>query len=304
MSAAKSASTAKAAADPALKTAQSAVQQVSDATVTPTGAMSISDVDFHRMVKFVRDTYGIDLHQKRQLITSRLSNTLRARGFQNFKTYVDYLLSKGTTEDINELLGKLTTNYTYFMRETESFDFFKNVIMPEVTHRHQRDKNLAIWSAACSSGEEPYNISMYMFDYLGRQASMWDTRLLATDLSLDALAKAQKAVYELPDSIPPKWKHEYFVPLGGGQFTVAPKIKNNVIFRQFNLMDPIQFKRKFDVIFCRNVMIYFDMPTKKALIERMYDATVPGGYLIISLSENLPPDTRYKRASTSIFQKR
>lgn len=270
----------------------------------PTGALTITDQDFHRMVNFVRSTYGIDLHQKRQLITSRLSNTIRARGFPDFKSYVDYLMTQGTSEDINELLGKLTTNYTYFMRETESFDFFKSTILPEISRKHQRDKNLAIWSAACSSGEEPYNVSMYIMDYFGSQATLWDTRMLATDLSLDALTKAQRAMYELPDSIPAKWKHEYFVPVGGGKYTVAPKIKKNVIFRQFNLMDPIQFKRKFDVIFCRNVMIYFDVPTKKALVERMYNATVPGGYLIISLSENLPPDTLYKRVSTSIFQKR
>ena len=85
---------------------------------------------------------------------------------------------------------------------------------------------------------------------------------------------------------------------------MAPQIKNNVIFKQFNLMDPIQFKRKFDVIFCRNVMIYFDQPTKSALARRMFDATVPGGYLIISKAENLPPDTPYARVAASIFQKR
>ena len=103
--------------------------------------------------------------------------------------------------------------------------------------------------------------------------------------------------------MPDKWKREYFKPAGVGRFQVQPKVRDNVIFRQFNLMDPIQFRRKFDVIFCRNVMIYFDMPTKAALIERLYDATVPGGYLIISLSENLPPETRWRRCTSAIFQK-
>lgn len=265
---------------------------------------SISDGDFHRLVNFVRTSYGIDLHQKRQLITSRLGTTVKKKGFQDFKGYVDYLLKQGTGDDINELLSKLTTNYTYFMRETEAFDFFRNTILPDIIKKHQRDHSLAIWSAGCASGEEPYNISMYIMDYLGGQASAWDTRLLATDLSMDALAKAKRAVYELPDSIPERWRREYFVPQGNGQFTVAPKIRNNVIFRQFNLMEPIRFKQKFDVIFCRNVMIYFDQPTKKALVDRFYDATLPGGYLLISLSENLPPDTPYKRVATSIFQKR
>lgn len=265
---------------------------------------TISDSDFHRLVNFVRGTYGIDLHQKRQLITSRLGTTVKKKGFSDFKGYVDYLLNRSNGDDINELLSKLTTNYTYFMRETEAFDFFRSTILPDLIQKHQRDRTLAIWSAGCASGEEPYNISMYIMDYLGSQASSWDTRLLATDLSMAALSKAQTALYELPDSIPERWRKEYFVPKGNGQFTVAPRIKNNVIFRQFNLMEPIRFKRKFDVIFCRNVMIYFDQPTKKALVERFYDATEPGGYLLISLSENLPPDTPYKRVATSIFQKR
>ncbi len=267
-------------------------------------AMTISDMDFQRLVKFVQSKYGIDLRQKRQLITSRLGGTVRGKGFKDFKQYVDYLLKEGTGDDVNQLLAKLTTNYTYFMRETGAFDFFTSTILPQITQKHQRDKSLAIWSAGCASGEEPYNVSMYLIDYLSGQKSAWDTRLLATDISVDALQKARRGIYDLPDTMPPRWKHEYFVPAPGGHFEVAKKIKDNVIFQQFNLMDPIKFRRKFDVIFCRNVMIYFDQPTKDALVRRFFDATNPGGYLIISLSENLPPNTPYTRVATSIFQKR
>lgn len=264
----------------------------------------ISDADFRRLVAFVQQKYGIDLHQKRQLITSRLAGTIKQKGFKGYSEYVDYLLSQGSSDDINQLLSKLTTNYTYFMREVGAFEYFQSTILPDIVRRHQRDKCLAIWSAGCSSGEEPYNVSMYIMDYLGPQASAWDTRLLATDLSLNALSKAQKGIYELPDNLPAGWEKKYFVSAGAGKHQVAPHIKRNVIFRQFNLMDPIQFKRKFDVIFCRNVMIYFDQPTKKALTERFYEATVPGGYLIISMSENLNPDTPYMRVGPSIFKKR
>ena len=267
------------------------------------GTLLISDADFQRLVRFVRANYGIDLHQKRQLIQSRLTSTVKTKGFHDFKEYVDYLLTKGNGDDINELLVKLTTNYTYFMRETESFEYFQKTILPQITQRRQRDKILSIWSAGCSSGEEPYNVTMYMMDYFGSQWSAWDARMLATDISLDALRKAQAGIYQLPDTFPAKWKQEYFSHVSGTRYQVAPKVRQNVIFRQFNLMEPIQFRRKFDVIFCRNVMIYFDQPTKTALIRRFYDATVPGGYLIISLSENLPPNLPYKRVSTSIFQK-
>lgn len=267
-------------------------------------SMVITDKDFNRLVSFVQSKYGIDLHQKRQLVTSRLSSTVKGMGYNSFTEYVDYLLKKGSGDDINQLLSRLTTNYTYFMREVESFGYFTSTILPDIVRRHQRDKCLSIWSAACSSGEEPYNVSMYIMDHLGGQASAWDTRMLASDISVDALNKAKKGIYELPDTIPPQWRKNYFKPVGGKMFEVAPKIKQNVIFKQFNLMDPIHFKRKFDVIFCRNVMIYFDQPTKSALARRMFDATVPGGYLIISKAENLPPDTPYTRVATSIFQKR
>ena len=275
-------------------------------TTTPAAApsLTISEKDYQRLVSFVHSKYGLDLHQKRQLVNSRLSSTVKNMGFKSFTEYVDYLLKKGSGDDINQLLSKLTTNYTYFMREVESFDYFTRVILPEIVRKHERDKCLSIWSAACSSGEEPYNISMYIMDYLGGKASAWDTRLLASDISVDALQKAKRGVYELPDTIPPHWTKNYFKPATGKMYQVAPKIKDNVIFKQFNLMDPIQFKRKFDVIFCRNVMIYFDQPTKSALARRMFDATVPGGYLIISKAENLPPDTPYARVATSIFQKR
>ena len=164
---------------------------------------------------------------------------------------------------------------------------------------------MSIWSAGCSSGEEPYNLSIYIKEFLGPRASQWDTRILATDISQKALASAKKGVYELPDTVPGHWKKRYFVPVKGtGQFMVAPEIKNNVIFQTFNLMDPIKFRLKFDVIFCRNVMIYFDQPTKDALVRRFYDATVPGGYLMISHSENLGKDNPYQTVAPSTFQKR
>ncbi len=265
--------------------------------------LQITDADFDRMVSFVHDNYGIDLHAKRQLMQSRLGNKLKKAGYQSFKDYVDFLLTKGSGDDINQLLSKLTTNYTYFQRETESFDYFVRTILPDVSAKHAGDKTLSIWSAACSSGEEPYNVTMYMMDYFGNRWREWDNRLLASDLSLDVLNKARSGIYQLPDTMPEKWKRSYFKPAGGERFAISQEVKDNVIFRQFNLMDPIRFKRKFDIVFCRNVMIYFDQPTKTALVNRIYDATVPGGYLIISLSENLPPDTKWKRCTSAIFQK-
>lgn len=265
--------------------------------------MNISDGDFQRLVKFVQSNYGIDLSQKRQLITGRLSASIKAKGYTSFSAFVDNLLKNKNDADVTLLLNKLTTNYTFFMREKDHLDYFQNTIIPNIVQRHQKDKVLAIWSAGCSSGEEPYNISMYLFDYLGSQASQWDTRILATDISAQALNTARRGIYELPDTIPTEWKRKYFTPASGGAYSVTPAIKNNVIFQPFNLMDPITFRRKFDVIFCRNVMIYFDQPTKDALVRRFYDATVPNGYLLISYSENLSSNSPYKRIAPATFQK-
>lgn len=265
--------------------------------------MSISDADFIRLSNFIQNNYGINLSQKRQLITGRLSTSLRQRGYKNFTEFVDHLLKKKDEEEITFVLNKLTTNYTFFMREKDHLDYFCRNIIPELVRRHQKDKVLSIWSAGCSSGEEPYNISMFLFDYLGAHAREWDTRILATDISAQALNTGRRGIYELPDTIPPEWRKKYFVDNKNGTHTVAPMVKDNVIFQHFNLMDPIRFRRKFDVIFCRNVMIYFDQPTKDALVQRFYDATVPGGYLLISYSENLSQQSPYRRLAPATFQK-
>ncbi len=266
---------------------------------------TISNDDFNKLVRFIHSQYGIDLSQKRQLVTSRLSSLLTQKGYTGFGPFVADLLRRQDPGDMELVLNRLTTNDTFFMREQEHFDFFMGTIMPELVKKHQRDKVLAIWGAGCSSGEEPYNISMNIQELLGSQANQWDTRVLATDISQKALASAKRGVYELPDTIPPAWKKKYFQPVPGGkQYMVAPIIRDNVIFQTFNLMDPIKFRLKFDVIFCRNVMIYFDQPTKDALMRRFYDALAPGGYFMISHSENLSKNSPFTTVAPSTFQKK
>ena len=265
---------------------------------------AISDEDFRKLTNFIKSQYGITLQQKRQLVTSRLSSLLMEQGYNSFSEFVDHFLKEKDPQKIELVLNRLTTNYTFFMREPEHFDFFTKVILPQLVQKYQRKKSIAIWSAGCSSGEEPYNLSMYIKDFLGMQASQWDTRILATDISQKALSAAKKGVYELPDTVPEVWRKKYFKKLEGSQYAVSPEIRNNVIFQTFNLMDPIRFRTKFDVIFCRNVMIYFDQPTKDALVRRFYEATVPGGYLMISHSENLSKDAPYTTVAPSTFQKK
>lgn len=267
--------------------------------------LDMTDEDFNRLSRYIKAQYGINLTQKRQLVTSRLASLLSEKGYTSYTPFVNELLEKKEAATMELVLNRLTTNYTFFMREQEHYNFFEKTALPELTHRHQRDKVLAIWSAGCSSGEEPYNISMYIKDFLGAQADQWDTRVLATDISQRALTAARRGIYELPETIPESWRRRYFVKeKGSEQYAVAPAIRDNVIFQTFNLMDPIRFRLKFDVIFCRNVMIYFDQPTKEALVRRFYEATAPGGYLMIGHSESLDKNTPYRAVAPSTFQKR
>ena len=267
--------------------------------------LTINDKEFQRLVKFVHQNYGIDLSKKRQLITGRLSNTIVGMGFNSFEDYVEYLINNGKPEDRELMLNKLTTNYTYFMREEAHFKLFSETILPYL-EQTKKDKVLSIWSAGCSSGEEPYTISIILKEYFANKPGR-DTRVLATDISQNVLRSAVNAVYD-EDSLKelsPAWKKKYFRPGDApGTYHVTQELRNNVIFRTFNLMDPIKFRLKFDVIFCRNVMIYFDQETKEALVKRFFDATNDGGYLLIGHSEGLnKATTPYKYLKPATYRK-
>lgn len=268
--------------------------------------LSLNENDFRKLITFIKSRYGIDLSQKRQLIVGRLSNTVVSMGYSTFTEYIDHILSQKNPQDIELMLNKLTTNYTFFLRESAHFDYFRDTVLPYL-ERTKRDHVLSIWSAGCSSGQEPYTLSMILKEYFGAKAGNWDTRVLATDISQNALKAASEGIYdeESLSAIPTAWKTKYFKRTNEpGVYQVADVLKNNVIFRTFNLMDPIRFKLKFDVIFCRNVMIYFDQQTKDALVQRFYNATVPGGYLFIGHSESLnKATTPYKYLMPSAYRK-
>ena len=268
--------------------------------------LTLNENDFRKLITFIKGRYGIDLSQKRQLIIGRLSNTVVSMGYSTFNEYIEHILSQKNPQDIELMLNKLTTNYTFFLRESAHFDYFRDTVLPYL-EKTKRDHVLSIWSAGCSSGQEPHTLSMILKEYFGSKAGNWDTRVLATDISQNALKAAASGIYdeESLSAIPSAWKQKYFKRTNeAGVYQVADVLKNNVIFRTFNLMDPIRFKLKFDVIFCRNVMIYFDQQTKDALVQRFFNATVPGGYLFIGHSESLnKATTPYKYLMPSAYRK-
>lgn len=268
--------------------------------------ITLNDTDFKRLTLYIKKNYGIDLSQKKQLIVSRLSNMLEKEGYTDFGPYVNKITSSLRPDLVTDMLNRLTTNYTYFLREEDHFNYLYETVLPELAKVHARDKALYIWSAGCSSGEEPYTISMYLKEFFGANANLWDTRVLATDLSQKILDQAKNPSYreESLSHVPVSWRKKYFVKRSDGSYTVSPSIRDNVVFRPFNLMEPIRFRHSFDVIFCRNVMIYFDTSTRKALVQRLYQATSPGGYLFIGHSEGLDREScPYDSVAPTVYRR-
>lgn len=248
--------------------------------------LDLSTQDFTRLVTYIKSTYGIDLTQKKQLIVGRLTNSLTSMGYTSFKAYIDDVLRDKKPKDLELVLNKLTTNYTYFYREGAHFDYLRDKVLPEL-EKTKKNKVINIWSAGCSSGQEPYTLAMILKEHFGNKG--WDIKLLATDISQNALSTAIQGVYKEDslDPLPADWKQKYFKKTSEpGFYQVSDVLRNSVVFKTFNLMEPIRFNTKFDVIFCRNVMIYFDQPTKDALIQRFYDVTERDGYLFIGHSES------------------
>ncbi len=266
---------------------------------------NLTDKDFNKLASFTKVKFGLDLEKKQQLLVSRLTNVISQRGFSSFSEYVDFITTTKDSAAMDEYLNKVTTNYTYFMRENSHFEYFKNIVLPYLEKKKQGSKVLGIWSAGCSSGQEPYTLAMLLKEHFGGKSG-WDIRVLATDISLRALGAATKGVYPADGlrDFPKDMLKKYFHLRDDGRYEVVDEIKKNVVFRRFNLMDPITFKLKFDVIFCRNVMIYYDKDTRDALTRRFYDATNPEGYLFIGHSEVISENiTNYKFTASATYRK-
>jgi chemotaxis protein methyltransferase CheR len=267
--------------------------------------LKISDNEFNALTSFIQSNYGVDLRKKRALIEGRLGNYIPGLGFGNYMEYLEFAKKDPTGEELITLLNRLTTNHTYFMREREHFDFYGKTILPWID-KELRTKDLRVWCAGCSTGQEPYTLAMLTFEYLGQAAAAWEHTILSSDISDKALDAAKQGLYPKSDlaEMPPEWVKKYFKPYDENRYSVTEKLKNSLAFRRFNLLDKFSFRQPFQAIFCRNVMIYFDIPTKNALINKFYDALLPGGYLLIGHSESLSSCTHnFKYVMPSVYRK-
>lgn len=269
-------------------------------------AQEITDKEFRLIQTHIKDFYGISLgDEKKSLVFARLRGILQKKNFTNFEEYYNYLINDKTGEAAVTFIDKMTTNHTYFMRESDHFEYFKNTILPYLENKSS-SKDIRLWCAGCSSGEEPYTLQMYMLEYFANKPG-WDTTLLATDISTTVLKMAYNGVYthEQIKSLPDAWKQKFFKKLSDDAVVVQNDVKSKIIFRRLNLMSQtFPLKKKLDVIFCRNVMIYFDNPTRDTLVQKYYDNLEPGGYLFIGHSETLNySSTKFKYIMPAVYRK-
>jgi chemotaxis protein methyltransferase CheR len=259
--------------------------------VEKTTSQEASDLAACRyIIDFIYDRCRIRLHDgKEALIRSRLGKRLRHHGFTSLGEYCDYLKKDANEEELTLLVDALTTNFTNFLREEAHFDFLVKTALPQLVGTKQKKFN--VWSAACSTGEEPYTISFYLNEHFPVDSG-WDWNITASDISTKVLAKALEGVYQADrlEPVPQEWLRKYFQKGVGkweGHYRIKRWIADRVHFRNLNLIENYQHTQSFEVVFCRNVMIYFDRHTQQDLVNRICRHIVPGGYLLIGHSESL-----------------
>ncbi|HTR38585.1 MAG TPA: protein-glutamate O-methyltransferase CheR [Bryobacteraceae bacterium] len=241
---------------------------------------------FYKIQTLVYEKCGIDLKNgKEELVKARLGKELRKRNLSSFDGYIQEVENDRTGESLIQLINALSTNFTHFFREPKHFEILRKQVAP----LWNRQKRADLWCAAAATGEEPYSILLSLLEELGSSASI---RLLASDISTQALATAQSGIYqeERMSEIPLAMRSKYFlrgVKNGEVLYRVKPEVRQLLELRRINLIEPISHSRQFQTIFCRNVMIYFDKPTQEKVVRQLSEWLEPGGYLFVGHAESL-----------------
>ncbi|HEX8949099.1 MAG TPA: protein-glutamate O-methyltransferase CheR [Dissulfurispiraceae bacterium] len=273
---------------------------------------AIDDELFALFSRLTYDISGIRLGmQKKGLLISRLMKRLKYLGIGSFRDY--YRMVKDDGDEQVEMLNCISTNTTKFFRENHHFEYLKGVIIPELFRKCPHDGALRIWSAGCSTGEEPYSIAIAVHDALsahGIRAEGRDIKILATDISTRVLAQAEAGIYDeeqLPESMPPESVKRYFLKGAGegrGRIKVKDFLKEMIRFRRFNLKSRIYpFKKRFDVIFCRNVMIYFDADMKQHVLSKFHYHLCDTGHVFLGHSETMFKMEQFAPVHVTVYRK-
>ncbi len=272
----------------------------------------MTDREFARFSEFIYDTCGIKMPPvKKTMLEARLQKRLRKLGINSFKDYSEYLFSRtGTETELVHLIDVVTTNKTDFFREPAHFDYLVSQALPELMERTGAGlrKPLSIWSAGCSSGEEPYTLAMVLSEFSEQQNISFS--ILATDICTTVLDKARLAVYdeERIDPVPLSLRRKYLLRGKGeqkGLVRIVPQLRHRITFRRLNFMDgDFGMREPMDIIFCRNVVIYFDKTTQERLLNKFYRQLIPGGYLFMGHSETLSGlDVPFVQMASTVYRK-
>lgn len=266
-----------------------------------------TDKDFTHIRKLVAEKTGIHLSEaKRDMVYSRLSRRLRALNLERFDHYC-HLLKDDSHDEMVQFINAITTNLTAFFRENHHFEYLKNTVLPGLFHS-KTDKRIRIWSAGCSTGEEPYSIAMTVSE-AARAYKDWDIKILATDLDTNVVQKASSGVYTMQrvNGISNSLLQTYFqksTDARSDEIRVVKSLRDMITFKPLNLMHDWPMKGPFDVIFCRNVVIYFDKPTQRILFDRYANLLSDNGHLFIGHSESLfKVSDRFKLIGGTMYQK-
>jgi chemotaxis protein methyltransferase CheR len=273
----------------------------------------MTDKEFYWLQAYAKQQTGIHLSEhKRDMLYSRLARRIRELNLDSFKAYCEYLESNESSE-ITPFTNAITTNLTHFYREQHHFDFMRDNFIPAL--KASNAKRLRFWSCASSTGQEPYSLAMTLADYFygdkwARHTSGlgvdFDLKILATDLDTNVLDHARLGIYspEVMKPVPKNNQQKHFTKLSSGEFQIKESIKKMVTYKQLNLLHNWPMKGPFDLIFCRNVIIYFDKETQLKLFEKMAKMIRPGGYLILGHSESLfQMNHAFKLIGKTIYQR-
>lgn len=275
-----------------------------------THLLRMSDRTFERFSEFIKTELGIKMpSSKKTLLEARLQKRLRELCMGSHDEYCEYLFSAaGMEQELPNLVDVVTTNTTDFFREPKHFELLSSAILPELNARRASTRNVNIWSAGCSSGEEPYTLSMVLSEF-GRLNPGFNFSILATDISTQVLRMAVRAVY--PETkigpIPVECRKRYLLRSKDRTrkvVRIAQEARHHVRFRRLNFMEEFSFEGQLDIIFCRNVVIYFDKPTQQRLMQKFHRQLRPGGFLFLGHSETLNGlDVDFKMVGSTVYQR-
>jgi chemotaxis protein methyltransferase CheR len=266
-----------------------------------------SEQDFELLRNLVKEHTGINLSEhKQEMLYSRLSRRLRVLKLHSFADYYK-LLKRDPGDELMQFVNAVTTNLTAFFREPHHFEFLARKLLPELARSKVREQRIRIWSAGCASGEEPYSIAMVIRENL---PSHWDVKILATDLDSSMVERGKAGIYTLERvqgisaERVKKWFKQTLTPNGSYQMQVIPELKEMITFKTLNLMSEWPMRGPIDIIFCRNVVIYFDKPTQRILFDRFANLLGKEGHLFVGHSENLFQLTeRYQLLQQTVYRK-